>query len=46
MVINTQQIYLQNGLMKKKNAIGIYEVEYDPSNKKDEGYYINTNRAI
>jgi hypothetical protein len=30
----------------EKNAIGIYEVEYDHSNKKDEGYYINTNEQF
>ena len=31
---------------EEKNAIGIYEVEYDHSNKKDEGYYINTNEQF
>jgi hypothetical protein len=30
----------------EKNAIGIYEVEFDHSNKKDEGYYINTNEQF
>jgi hypothetical protein len=30
----------------EKNAIGIYEVEYDHSNKKDEGYFINTNEQF
>jgi hypothetical protein len=30
----------------EKNAIGIYEVVYDHSNKKDEGYYINTNEQF
>jgi hypothetical protein len=30
----------------EKNAIGIYEVEYDDSNKKDEAYYINTNEQF
>ena len=30
----------------EKNAIGIYEVEYDHSNKKDESYYINTNEQF
>jgi hypothetical protein len=30
----------------EKNAIGIYEVEYDHSNKKDEDYYINTNEQF
>jgi type VI protein secretion system component VasA len=30
----------------RKEAIGIYEVEYDHSNKKDEGYFINTNEQF
>jgi hypothetical protein len=30
----------------EKNAIGIYEVVYDHSNKKDEGYFINTNEQF
>jgi hypothetical protein len=32
--------------VEEKNAIGIYEVEYDHSNKKDEGYFINTNEQF
>jgi len=31
---------------EEKNAIGIYEVEYNHVNKKDEGYYINTNEQF
>ena len=30
----------------EKEAIGIYEVEYDTSNKKDEEYYNNTNEQF
>jgi len=30
----------------EKEAIGIYEVDFDHSNKKDEGYYINTNEQF
>ena len=30
----------------EKEAIGIYEVEYDNTNKKDEAWYINTNQAF
>jgi hypothetical protein len=30
----------------EKEAIGIYEVEFDHSNKKDENYYINTNEQF
>jgi len=29
----------------EKNAIGIYTVTIDDTNKKDEGYYINTNQS-
>jgi len=29
----------------ERNAIGIYTVEYDNSNKKDEKWYINTNQS-
>jgi hypothetical protein len=31
---------------EEKNAIGIYEVEYDHANKKDDSYYINTNEQF
>ena len=30
----------------EKENIGIYEVEFDHSNKKDESYYINTNEQF
>ena len=30
----------------ERNAIGIYTVEYDDSNKKDEKWYINTNQSF
>ena len=30
----------------EKKAIGLYEVEYDNTKKKDEEYYINTNQTI
>jgi hypothetical protein len=30
----------------EKKAIGIYEVEYDDTNKKDEEWYINTNQTL
>ena len=29
----------------ERNAIGIYTVEYDDSNKKDEKWYVNTNQS-
>ena len=31
---------------EEKNAIGIYEIETDSSNFKDESYYINTNEIF
>ena len=30
----------------EKEAIGLYEVEYDNTNKKDEDWYINTNQTL
>ena len=30
----------------EKEAIGIYEVVFDDSNKKDESWYINTNQSF
>ena len=30
----------------EKKAVGLYEVEYDNSNKKDEEWYINTNETL
>ena len=30
----------------EREAIGIYEVEFDNSNKKDEQWYINTNQSF
>ena len=32
--------------VEEKKAIGIYEVEYDNTNKKDEAWYINTNQTL
>ena len=32
--------------VEEKEAIGIYEVVFDDSNKKDEQWYINTNRSF
>ena len=31
---------------EEKEAIGLYEVVYDTSNKRDEEYYINTNETL
>ena len=32
--------------VEEKKAIGLYEVEYDNTNKKDEAWYINTNQTL
>jgi len=32
--------------VEEKKAIGLYEVEYDNTNKKDEDWYINTNQTL
>ena len=32
--------------VEEKKAIGLYEVEYDNTNKKDEEWYINTNQTL
>ena len=32
--------------VEEKEAIGIYEVVFDDSNKKDETWYINTNQSF
>ena len=32
--------------IEEKEAIGIYEVVFDDSNKKDEKWYINTNQSF
>jgi len=45
-IFNTHKIYLPYGQQPKKKQIGIYEVEYDNTNKKDEAWYINTNQSF
>jgi len=32
--------------VEEKKAIGLYEVEYDNTNKKDEAWYINTDQTL
>ena len=31
---------------EEREAIGLYEVEFDNTNKKDEQWYINTNQSF
>jgi len=37
---------VESGSIAEREAIGIYEVEFDNSNKKDEQWYINTNQSF
>jgi hypothetical protein len=41
-IINIQNQYYNLWSEDERNAIGIYEVSVDNTNKKDEAYYINT----
>ena len=50
MVINdvrhSRNIFSSRWTNEEREAIGIYEVVFDNSNKKNEEYYINTNQSI
>ncbi len=50
MVINdvrhSKNIFSFRWTNEEREAIGIYEVVFDNSNKKDEEYYINTNQSF
>ena len=50
MVINdvrhSRNIFSSRWTNEEREAIGIYEVVFDNSNKKDEEYYINTNQTF
>ena len=50
MVINdvrhSRNIFSSRWTNEEREAIGIYEVVFDNSNKKDEEYYINTNQSF
>ena len=50
MVINdirhSRNIFSSRWTNEEREAIGIYEVIFDNSNKKDESYYINTNQSF
>ncbi len=50
MVINdvrhSRNIFSSRWTNEEREAIGIYEVIFDNSNKKDEEYYINTNQSF
>ena len=50
MVINdvrhSKNIFSFRWTNEEREAIGIYEIVFDNSNKKDEAYYINTNQSF
>ena len=42
----SRNIFTSRWTNAEREAIGIYEVEFDNSNKKDEKWYINTNQSF
>tara|TARA_R100000322_G_scaffold99689_1_gene63173 strand:- start:820 stop:1431 length:612 start_codon:yes stop_codon:yes gene_type:complete len=42
----SKNIFSSRWTKAEREAIGIYEVEFDNSNKKDEKWYINTNQSF
>ena len=42
----SRNIFSSRWTNAEREAIGIYEVEFDNSNKKDEKWYINTNQSF
>jgi len=42
----SRNIFSSRWTNAEREAIGIYEVEFDNSNKKDEEWYINTNQSF
>ena len=42
----SRNIFSSRWTKAEREAIGIYEVEFDNSNKKDERWYINTNQSF
>ena len=45
-VRHSKNIFSFRWTNEEREAIGIYEVVFDNSNKKDEAYYINTNQSF
>ena len=45
-VRHSRNIFSFRWTNEEREAIGIYEVVFDNSNKKDEAYYINTNQSF
>ena len=45
-VRHSRNIFSSRWTNEEREAIGIYEVEFDNTNKKDEQWYINTNQSF
>ena len=45
-VRHSRNIFSSRWTNAEREAIGIYEVEFDDTNKKDEKWYINTNQSF
>jgi hypothetical protein len=45
-VRHSRNIFSSRWTKEEREAIGIYEVEFDNTNKKDEKWYINTNQSF
>ena len=45
-VRHSRNIFSFRWTNEEREAIGIYEIVFDDSNKQDEGYYINTNQSF
>ena len=45
-VRHSRNIFSSRWTNAEREAIGIYEVEFDNTNKKDEQWYINTNQSF
>ena len=42
----SRNIFSSRWTKSEREAIGIYEIEFDDTNKKDEKWYINTNQSF
>ena len=45
-VRHSRNIFSSRWTNEEREAIGIYEIVFDNSNKRDEAYYINTNQSF
>jgi len=45
-VRHSRNIFSSRWTNEEREAIGIYEIVFDSSNKRDESYYINTNQSF